>query len=116
MDLGLTYSTHEINISLASNLEQNPDQDVLHSFGIDGPLICVFYRHYVESLDHIFVDCHFPSEIINKMVVIYMVELDTCLSFHHLLVQVIKCFFSPRTMSFWKMTWMIFFLAAMEDP
>lgn len=40
---------------------KTPSWDVLNAYGIQGPSICVFCKRNIESMDHIFISCDFPS-------------------------------------------------------
>lgn len=92
-----------------------PAWDVLHSFGVAGPSVCLFCWQSEELVDHIFAQCPFAAAIISNINMVFGLEVDGLFGFHDLLLQVINCKLSPRTTNLWKLTWTIFFLDDMES-
>lgn len=86
-----------------------PTWDVLQAYGVQGPSICVFCRRNIESMDHIFLSCDFPSAIIDKITEFFGMAIDRDFGFHHAFMQIVNSIFSPRILNIWKLTWTTFF-------
>lgn len=58
-----------------------PTANVLASWGVAGPSICVFYRSNSETRDHMFSTCSFASAIIHKIAGFFILQLMSPLAF-----------------------------------
>lgn len=59
-----------------------PTLDVLASWGISGPSICVFYRNDSETRDHIFSCCPYVAALIKDVAALFGFSIDVAFGFH----------------------------------
>lgn len=86
-----------------------PTVEVLASWGIVRPSICVLYRENSESMDHLFSSCKFVAAIIHKNTDLFAISIDISFGFHDIFKQIMQKNFSPRTNKIWRIAWATYF-------
>lgn len=86
-----------------------PSWDVLNSWGIAGPSICVLCRNASESIDHLFGVCPFVNSVMDNIGRVFGKYIDGSFGFHHMFVQIVHQSFSSRIMNIWRFVWITFF-------
>lgn len=86
-----------------------PTAEVLASWGILGPSICIFCMINSETTDHIFCSCVFAESLIHKIIGLFGVSIDVSFGFHDIFLQIVRKEFSCRTNKVWRIAWITFF-------
>lgn len=86
-----------------------PTAEVLAGLGVAGPLICVFCRMDVDTMDHIFSSCSFASTIIGRVAGLFGERIDTSFGILDVLLQIMQKDFGLRTARVWRFAWVTSF-------
>lgn len=83
--------------------------DILASWGIAGPSICIFCRANSDSMDHIFTMCPFAASIIHKVADCFGTSIDVSFGFYDVFLQIMGKEVSSRTRKIWRIAWVTYF-------